>query len=339
MAAEITNIYCYLVHPGKLGEKAPAVMGTEIPLKGSMFQMLKDIYGKSESECNIPINFAMNGNGEQVNQVRNLILDFLKNYSLAAGFALGKRLQTVTTARSGLGLLFLTVGKADGAHKLILSRFPANQGIIAETQGDSLAVEFVERVFMKNAHAYKSVLYKGSSFDGDFWDGRAVDRQIGSSGVLANYWIRDFLESDFKITAKEGTKQLARALKDASVKLKDYAVKQEIIAATQLAKNLKGQVTSISDFARRFSLSKSARDALIHNLPNGELAGVSFQFDPEEFSKHAGYMSKELDSGAILTAAPDKFEECFKMSKINNDELEFVARGKIINQRIKNRKI
>ena len=80
--------------------------------------------------------------------------------------------------RSGLGLLFLIKGEMNGEQRLVISRFPADQGVIAEEQQEQLSVEFVERVFMKSAKAYKSAIYSSDAPERGFWDGRAVDLQI-----------------------------------------------------------------------------------------------------------------------------------------------------------------
>lgn len=337
---DISTIYSYLVSPGKGNPKVPPVLGTEIPLSGSLYEMLNGVFKGSEKECKIPISFNAS-KGKQKNQVRDELVSLLKNPSKKIGEILAKRLQETTTARSGLGLLFFSIGLNDeGEKKIMVSRFPADQGILAERSSTGLTVSFVEKIFMKNAHAYKSVIYSGTSYDGHFWDGAAIDRQINSAGGLADYWIRDFLQSDFKITSKEGTKRLALALKATSLKISDEGMKTEIIAATQLAKNLGGKGMSVKDFATKFELSEPVRKMLINNLPHPEMAEMSFKFDQEEFTKHAGFISKELNSGAILTGPADKFDELFTVKKINgNDkEFEFVTKGKIITQRLKNRK-
>lgn len=337
----ITKMYSYLITPGKGNDAATPVAGTEIPLKGRMFAMLKEIFDNAEDQCKIPIKFSMNGDGDQKNPVRDEIVSFLKAPSEPNGLVIAKRLQDVTTGRSALGLLFFTVGTNGlGESKLVISRFPADQGVLAEHGSSGLTVQFVEKVFMKSAHAYKSALYVGTSHDGDFWDGHAVDRQINSAGSLADYWIRDFLQSDFKITAKEGTKQLALALKEASVKLTKDTDRAEIVAAIQLVKNLDGQATSIYDFATRFGLSKTVKETLVSNLPHAELAGLTFKFDGEEFARHAGYISKELDTGAILTAPAENFDKVFSSKAVpsKEGEIEFTTAGKVISQRVKNRK-
>jgi hypothetical protein len=337
----ILKIYSYLVNPAKGNPGAPAAIGAEIPLKGLMYDMLKDIFDAAEQECNIPISFVMDSAGKQKNPVRDELIAFLKKPSEPHGLALAKRLQDVTTGKSGLGLLFFTLGLNDGGeHKLVISRFPADEGVLAERAGTSLEVSFVEKIFMKNAHAYKSALYVGGSYDHDFWDGAAIDRQI-NVGNLADYWIRDFLRSDFKITAKTGTKQLALALREATATLTNEKDKAQLVNAAQLVPNLNGQAITVDDFAKRFALTKPVREALIKHLPNEQIAKATFKFDTEEFSKHVRYTSKELDSGAILTAPSEKFDTCFTTKKVaeSDGELEFSTRGKIVSERLKGRKI
>lgn len=94
---------------------------------------------------------------------------------------------------------------------------------------------------MKSAKAYKAVMYEGTSLENGFWAGKAVDRQIRSAGVRTpNYWISDFLGSDFRTTAQQGTRRLAVALSEAVWKSQDLAVKRELVAASTLAKALSG---------------------------------------------------------------------------------------------------
>lgn len=338
---QITQIYSFLVSPGKGAEKVTAIAGASLPLKGKVHKMMKDIYDSSEVECKIPISFVMDEDGKQKSEARDEVVAFIEKPSKETGVVLAKRLQAVTTSKSGLGLLFLTIGtNSKEEPKLIISRFPADQGLLAETASANLNVQFVEKVFMKNSHAYKAVLYQGD-LNENFWEGSAVDRQINSSSGLANYWIRDFLKSDFKITAKEGTKRLAMALKDASAKLTDNKAKSEIVSAMRLVKNFNNKSLSIKQLIRNFGLSKPVREAIIDNLPHKELAELTFTFDATEFTKHAGYIWKELDNGAIVTAPSESYKECFTETKINgsDDYVEIKTQGQIINQRLKTRKV
>ena len=129
-----------------------------------MFEMLGEVFGRAPNECDVQIVFAPDDQGLQNNDARDSIEAYARNPTVALGRGVAGRLQRVTTHRSGLGLLFLLKG-TDGAgrHSLVISRFPADQGVVALEQAASLSVEFLERVFMKNAKAYKSALYSTDS--------------------------------------------------------------------------------------------------------------------------------------------------------------------------------
>src|SRR6185312_526275 len=195
------KILSYLVPAGKGQEEPEKVTGTEVPHAGSLFSMLASVFDHSDVECKVPIRFITDGT--QHNPVRDEIRELLKHPTLAKGRHLAERLRDVSTGKSGLGLFFLMVGHEGAQHKIVLSRFPTDEGILAEQNESSLQIEFVERIFMKSAKSYKAATYSGKSIDAGFWDGLAVDRQISAAqDQVAHYWIREFLISDFKTTSK-----------------------------------------------------------------------------------------------------------------------------------------
>lgn len=335
---EVDKILSYLIYPAKKADQQPEIGGTEISKGERVYTMLSELLIKSEQECNIPICFSSNANGKQQNDCRDEIVEVIQKNSLDSGKRLAQRLQKATTSRSGLGLLFLTTAKSGNKETLMMSRFPADQGFIAEQSSNSLRVKFIEEVFLKNSHSYKAVLYSGSSFDSDFWFGNAVDKQINYGAVdVANYWIKDFLLSDFKTTSEAGTKRLAMALRNAVSNTHDQTIKHEIAAAAALSKNFKGQITSINEFCSHFHFSDSTCQAVTSNVQQNRLVDDRFCFSTKEFSQHLSYKSLELDNGATLTASIDKFEECFEQELVVDDsgDSTFKTRGKIVNERLR----
>jgi hypothetical protein len=262
----VQHIHTYLVHAGKGVKQPPKIGGASVALEGKLYGLLNDIYVASERECDIDISFSPTKDGKPQNPCRDLILSYLSNPTLANGRSIAERLEKVTDKRSGLGLLFLIAGKEGRDHKIVLSRFPTDSAILADENLSSLVVEFLERVFMKSKHSYKAVIYRDASLRTDFWTGRAFDKQINTlSGESSDYWIADFLQSDFRLTPAAGTRRLATTLR-AAAKKADLDVKTEIIAATRLAGGLKGQRISIVDFADRFGLSAAAKEAIVEEL-------------------------------------------------------------------------
>jgi hypothetical protein len=149
----ITHIHTFLVYPRNIGEAQSG--GTSVPLVGKLFGLLQEVYDRSEIECDIDIAFNPSGDGAQQNAVRDLVLNYLADPSLDTGLAIAGALKAVTTNRSKVGMLFLIAGKENDDHKVVVSRFPADSGILAEEAERGLNVEFLERVFMKSEHSYK----------------------------------------------------------------------------------------------------------------------------------------------------------------------------------------
>jgi hypothetical protein len=335
------KIFSYLVPAGKGQEDPEQISGTPVPLAGNLFKMLSGVFEKSETECKVPIRFITGG--VQRNPVRDEIRDLLKGPTFAKGRKLAERLRDVSTGKSRLGLLFLLAGQDGPTHKIVISRFPADEGVLAERKKGSLQVAFVEQIFMKNAKTYKAALYKGKSIDAGFWDGHVVDRQIAASqDQVAHYWIRQFLQSDFMTTSKAGSKRLATALKEASKAADTLQTKQEILAAIALTRNFYGKTVSIRDLSARLNLSVSARKAIEGQFDNEALLTDTFVLDSGEFQHHAAFAMVELDQGAMLTAPADRFDECFKREQVdgtgNEPRFRFTTEGQIVDERLKSRK-
>jgi hypothetical protein len=220
--------------------------------------MLADIYAKSDEECNIPIRFLMAEDGTQENEVRTELIQLISQPTLGRPNALGARLRDATNLKSGMGLLFVVIGGSKD-HKVMISRFPADQGILAEAHEATLDVEFVERIFMKNQATYKAAVYEGKSLKADFWDGLVVDKQA-DIGHSASYWIRDFLRSDFKTTPLAGSMRLAIALREAAKVAPSLEAKQQIISAMTLVQGFANRtVTPRELFTRLASQMRQKR--------------------------------------------------------------------------------
>ena len=193
---KIWKIHSFLTYPAKALDDKPPIRGAEVTSGTRLYGMLEEVFEKSSHECNIEISFNSES-GSPTNASRSIIVNYVKKPTIPKGRKIAKQLQSVTTHRSGMGLLFLVLARSRKKSALLVSRFPADVGVLAEEAGKDLSVEFVEKVFMKNAKSYKAALYEGKSIDSGFWDGRATDKQIlKRDETLSEYWIRDFLQSD-----------------------------------------------------------------------------------------------------------------------------------------------
>lgn len=339
---QITSVYSYLVMPDKNAETKRPVSSTAVPISGKLFAMLSEVFLVSDEECTVPIRFLPAEDGKQCNPMRERLLEYVNRPSEHRGMRIAEGLRDVSTLRSGMGLLFLMHGRSsDSTHKCVISRFPADQGVVANPVAGKLKIDFVEQVFMKNAKAYKAAMYHGKATSHGLWDGVVVDKQI-NSGVqhVADYWIRAFLRSDLKTTSKAGTRRLADAVMAGLRKAVDIETKQELTAAIMLAgKQLVGKTLSVSEFCSRYSLSDKARDLVAGVLPNTAAFTDKFVFDQSEFQVRARLRSVSLDNGATLTAEAAKFEECFKTERLRGtgSGVRMSTEGLVVDDRIKGR--
>ena len=330
----LTTIHTFLVYPRDRGNEQAG--GTSVQLEGKLFQLLDEVYQKSDNECDIDIAFNPTGGAIQDNAVRSLILSYLNNSTLANGREIATALKTVTTNRSGVGMLFLMSGLENGEHKVVVSRFPADNGILAEEAQTGLNVEFLERVFMKSQHSYKAAVFRGRSLAAGFWQGRAIDRQSGNPLLqVSDYWVRGFLDADFRTTSAAGTRRLADAIRAASQTTRDSSVRTEIIAAATLASNLAGQQTSIDDFVQRFGLTPAAANAIRSQLRNPATAADAFIFAADDITRQIAFRSVELSSGAILTAQAAEFDVVFTKEDLGGGLVRYSTTGEVVGERLR----
>ncbi|GGB64564.1 hypothetical protein [Glycocaulis alkaliphilus] len=330
----IESIHTYLVHPRAQGDEHRNIGGIDVPLNGKLFDTLNSVYEKSDDECDIDIAFVPNG-GRQQNDCRDLILSYIRDRSLDTGRLIANRLREHTTNRSKQGLLVLMYGREGSDHRLVISRYPTNTGILAEENARGLDVQFLERVFMRSAYSYKAAVYQHASLE-RFWDGRAVDKQISSRSLpTPEYWIHGFLHSDFRTTSAQGTRRLAVALKKAIGSVDNLELKQELVAAATLARGMAGQATSVSGFCDRFNLSVLAREAIMSNLPNTAVAAEQFSLDVAVFDQEVAYRTIQLDSGVFIAASAREFEGLVNREELDDGQERFSVTGHIINERLR----
>lgn len=325
----IISVHSYLVPPRAEEGKTPKpILGATIKSRDELFEMIQSIFDEAPKDCLYNISFLPQEDGSQQNDRLSLIFDYVQSPTSDNGRKIAELLRAATTNRSGLGLLFLILGK-EGADtfRIVVSRFPADQGIIAQEERSSLSVEYVRQVFLKSEKSYKCAMYEGTVIE-DFWKGSAVDKQINSAQTISEYWIRSFLRSDFAVTGERGTRQLALALKRTANSVSDLAITNEISSAVNLSRNLNYQTTSIKGYTERFGMSEETTEAIRENVKS-TVFNEQFRFVHPEFEKHIAYKRVEMDNGAVLTAMYDEFETVFSRSENEAGEVIFTTQGEI----------
>ncbi len=146
---------------------------------------------------------------------------------------------------------------------------PTDQGVVTQERRQTLDVQFIERVFMKNAKAYKCALYASAIRDG-LRDGWAVDKRINGPRELTNYWIGEFLDSELRTTAASGTKRLAVAMRQAIRDTTNAGIREELLAATRLLRGQNGRHLP-ERLAHRLRVVRGTVQTLVSGLPRPEL--------------------------------------------------------------------
>lgn len=338
----IQAIYSFLTYPKRSHPDDPLAPGTQIPVEADnkLVRMLEALFQRAPQDCAIPIMFRADA-ADQMNPVRTELLALLAGPSVESAAPLALRLQRSTAGTSGMGLMFVCLGEdagGGGGTRVLISRFPADEGVVAERSDVALTVQFVEQVFLKSAHSYKAATFVANGRADQLWNGHIVDRQLNhGSKAVADYWIVDFLVAEFATTAAAGTKRLAVALRQAISSTTNVSIKQEIAAAAQLAGNIPNRAMTIAGFCERFNFSDETKAAVVACIRPPRLVNDRFRFDSEEFARHLAYKQIELDNGAILTAPADRFDEVFERARRRQQET-FSTTGTVVDQRLRKTK-
>lgn len=339
----IQAIYSFLTYPKRSHPDDPLAPGVQIPIEADnkLVRMLDGLFLRASQDCVVPIMFRADA-GDQVNPVRGELLALLAAPSVESAAPLALRLQRSTAGTSGMGLMFICLGRDAGAReaetRVLISRFPADEGVVAERSDAALTVQFVEQVFLKSAYSYKAATFVADGRPDQLWKGNIVDRQLNhGSKAVADYWIVDFLVAEFATTAAAGTKRLAAALREAIGSTSSVAIKQEIAAAAQLAGNIPNRAMTIAGFCERFNFSDETKAAVVACIRPPRLVNDRFRFDAGEFARHLAYKQVELDNGAILTAPADRFDAVFERTRRRQQET-FSTTGAVVDQRLRKTK-
>jgi hypothetical protein len=193
---------------------------------------------------------------------------------------------------------------------------------------------------MKSAKSYKAAMYSGKSFAKDFWRGQAADKQVNSGqSVIADYWIREFLLSDFLTPGEAGTRRFAIAVRETMNRSTESRVKQDIAAMHNFMARMPAQTRlSAKGLLDRFQVPSETQEQIKKRFPKAKSFEETFTFVPDEFTKFVSMRTIELDNGALLTAPTDRFDQVFTREPVagaNNDVVRFSTEGSITDQRFR----
>jgi len=337
---KINKIYGFIAPVGKGVDNIDDIplQGSEILPSNKLFVKLTELFKNSEKECDIQIRFVPK-TGKQDNDVRDLIVKICKKFTLENCEPLVKSLTRLTDKKIKEGLLFFIYAKEHTDMKLLIARFPSEEGITVKHDNGKYVFEVIDDVFLKNSRKYKAVYYQSKLVKLDnFWTGYAVDKQINDSNVkeVSDYWVKDFLQSELKLNSNRGSIMLAKAVRKTITETIDNEVKEELIGVTPLVKNINTKALTIRSFFDKMNLSLKTKNEVLTRIDNPGLCEISFQFSSEKFAENCNYLIKILDTGAIAMAPTVDFSTIWNEEAAEDGNVRYSTEGKNIKIKVRN---
>ena len=335
---KINKIFGFFVPVGKEIDNIDdsTILGSEILSSNKLFTKLSDLFSNSKNDCDIKISFIAKTD-RQDNEVRDSIMKLCNRFTMENCKPLVKSLIYLTDKKIKEGLLFFIYAKDHTDKKLMIARFPSEEGITVKFEGGEYVFEVIDDVFLKNSRKYKAVYYQ-SSVD-DFWSGYAVDKQINDYKLkeISNYWVKDFLQSELDLNSKRGSMKLAQAIRKTITETKDDSVKNELISVTPFVKNINAQVVSIKSFFDKMNVSEKTKNEVMTKIDNQKLCGIAFQFDSETFTENCNYVIHILDNGAGIMAPAADYSMLWQEEVADSGKSKYSTEGKKIITKVSNK--
>lgn len=327
----------FLVRAARGTEGHVQLPGSRLNDQGRLFDLLERLFDQATRESRVDILFRPAADDGPQEDCQALLMKHLRGPTSSRALALAQRLSECTGNSSGLGLLFVICGMQERSHQIVLTRFPADQGVLAEQRQNVLQVEFIEKVFMKSANAYKSAVYRTSSLDTDIWRGKVVDKQMNGPTEVAQYWIGDFLNSELATTGAAGTRRLAIAIRKTVRDTKSDEIRTQLIAASQLIPGLAGKSVSSRSALSQLAVSVEGIDAIRRAMGRDELIDERFRLSAVEFASVIRYRTIELSNGATLTAEVERFDQVFTQRRVAENVMRYSTEGSVVHEHLRKR--
>jgi len=313
------------------------IVGEDINQNSKLFKMLSDIFNRSTNECDIPIKFVPI-KGKQENPIRDEIINIDKTFSVTACSILVKILSSLTDHKTKDGLVFFIKGNQGKNSKIMIARFPAETGITINPTADKVNFDVIDDVFLKNSRKYKAAYYLSKE---QFWIGYAIDKQVnegrGKVKEISDYWIKQFLQSEMKITSQRGTAILAKAVRATLETTEEQDIKNELVTLSTTIKNVNNKTVSFESFFAEMNLSDETKNEVLQKIDKG-IQKTKFKIDEEEFRTNCNYLVDILDNGAIVIAPAKEFNDIWLKSYVaEDDEYKYSTTGKPIKSKYQTR--
>jgi hypothetical protein len=321
--SELLEAYCVSVPPLKSVSEDTVLNGTQIK-EGKTFDVLLDIFKKSEKHCNIPITFKPN----QI--IKSELQAFFKDPDLGVSERIGRLLGNISTSQNGESLLFIAKVSRNKSEFVFLCRLPVGEAISAKVRKDKLSVKVLDDVFVKNKHSYKIALYEIQKEGIMPNSGYVYDKQTNSPNKnAADYWIKEFLKSTEAMSSVYASKQLAKAIVSTITAIEDIEEKDRLSAVHTVLYAERDQRITPKKALKRYGLKDETIKKIGKKLPSEDFLNQEFKFDFESFREAAPIRIIELDNEILIKGPAKDFEKKVIRKKEDDGEVTVSSKGNI----------
>lgn len=217
---------------------------------------------------------------------------------------LARRLAVAMDHRSKPSLLMASVhvSSAPQDRRLVLWTFPQQEVFNLAVADGTPTLEVME-AFTTESNLRKVAMIEGANTPSGMLTARVRDFQAtNAERAAADLWITNFLDARLQMSAKQGTRLLAAALRTAHTRTVSHPHAQEQIGAAIMGLRVASpRRWSINSVASTYGLDETATDALVHSLGPEERTAM-FDLDTEAFDKLIHYTRFTLANGVIVSA-------------------------------------
>lgn len=341
-AMTLFKIHAYEVIPQRLQTTAVDPRGGAFSADAEFKNELKK-YLKNSKLANRPeIAFRIASKtpaGINAHAVRKSIIDYLfaaPATSKKASLELAMRLSKAMDDRSPYTLLMLAAYKGekdDSYRRLVLWAFPKDEPFkFSASKTGTAKIEIPENIFSRSSSFKKGSLYEGFQTNDAFLQGFVIDRQAETSwGTAADYWVSQFLDSQFTLTGSAGTRLLARTLKITHNDLSEQADRNQITDSIQAAFTSNRRRWSLQQYAKEY-LTGIAETTFLANAP-AETVRTKFDFNKQEFEEKVQLRVFRLSDDVVVAAPFSTIDKSVKL--VGKDASQIRVTGTIVEETVK----
>lgn len=336
-AGLIERMYAFQVFPREVEEIKGGQVTDVVALQGT----LDAAFDQSKLGQGPGIGFNFNSVSRS-HDVRDFLLSISfgsPDEALKAAEDLAFRLASSMDNRSNPSLFAVSAHQVDGkpaSRSTVLWTFPQQAVFRFSAGSDNAAIDLMD-AFNRESNLRKAALFTGENGKVDFLGGKVLDLQgTTSSKPAADFWVGKFLDAQLQLGPREGSRLLAKALRDTHDKCGDDLGAQAQVHVAILGISSSNQsLFSLQDVEDRYLSGRAAE--VFHNQVKSEPLRTSrFQLDESAFESQIHYRIYTLKTG-IIVSVPLEAAETVEVTEEGDQRLLRLS-GTIQEEKLRSRR-